>query len=123
MPPGGWGLVVGELVSIQRTSVAPWWPCTASTASRPGQTAVAGFAPRHRKATDPSLNSQPSATTPVPETPLGSRYRTSSKTRGLTVQHPSDVDPLLQPSTSPKPDWLLGGCYRLSCEALLLAIF
>jgi hypothetical protein len=43
------------------------------------------LSPRQRRATDPSVNSHPSATTPVPDTPLGSRCRTSSKVRGLTT--------------------------------------
>lgn len=56
--------------SNHRSSVAPWCPCTASIDSRSGQTAVAGLLPRHRNATDPSVKTQPSATTPVPDIPL-----------------------------------------------------
>jgi hypothetical protein len=56
--------------SVQLMWVAPSWPCTAMTAPMDCHTEVDRCAPTHHlSATDPSLNSIPSATGPVPLTP------------------------------------------------------
>lgn len=70
--------------SSHRIVVAPPCPCTASKASiLCGQMVVVDSGPRQRRAISPSLQTTPSATWPVPLTPLGSRCRIRTKRRAL----------------------------------------
>src|SRR5205807_8977344 len=72
------------LSSSQTTRVAPSWPWTTTTPSIESHVTVEHrpcSVGRHRMATRPSLNSTPSATTPVPLTPVMSASRCNSNLR------------------------------------------
>src|SRR4051794_38578019 len=66
--------------------VAPPWPWTASTDSMPRwwNTTEVGNSLSHCRATTPLENSMPSATTPVPDTPVTSVSRRSWKRRNIS---------------------------------------